>query len=111
MWQVGKCIYVLMRLGMSFDNGLVYMCSIPGYQPPFETFGKRILEDEECAFYSEKLRHLIVRCLARDPLRRPEPREVLTMCEEGLSEAAAGIQGGVMSGNGYADLNMGYPEP
>jgi len=85
------------------------ICAVfPGYQPPFETFGKRILEDEECAFYSEKLRHLIVRCLARDPLRRPEPREVLAMCEEGLSEAAAGIQGGVRSGN---DLNMGYPEP
>jgi hypothetical protein len=84
VWQIARCIYVTIRLGRTFDTRRAFLCRLPGVAPSFETYGRKILR-EEYNGYSDRLRAMLLRCLARDPLQRPTPRELLRECQEALN--------------------------
>jgi hypothetical protein len=76
-------MYEMMRMGYSFNTDNFFYCYIPDLKLAIETYGRKILR-EEYNVYSDGLRTLILRCLARDTTQRPTPRELLRQCQESL---------------------------
>jgi hypothetical protein len=83
VWQIAKCMYELIRLGRRFSTKKYFFCRLPNQNLSFETYGRKILR-AEYDVYSDYLRVLLLRCLARDPTVRPSPRYVLSQCQQAL---------------------------
>lgn len=85
VWQIGKCMYELVKRGREFNRTMVREVRFDGETEFFTTFGDKIRFVES---YSMSLKMLILRCLAVDPTLRPTPRQLRADCKLALSESA-----------------------
>jgi serine/threonine protein kinase len=62
VWQVAKCMHELVRVGRSFDIREAFWCHVQGNV--MQSFGRDLLLGD---VHSDKVRQLVVWCLAREP--------------------------------------------
>lgn len=83
VWTIARIMLVLIRRGRLFNSDNHFICHLVKENMLIETYGRKILRPE-FDVYSDPLRSLILRCLARNPKDRPSPRAILHTCQMAL---------------------------